>query len=170
MATADLTQSARRHSLRSSISGYALIFPAFLLVLTVIIYPALVSVIETLTTRLDGTKAAFTIDQYQHFFTDTVSMKNLGYTVTVTLLVIGLLYLICFPIALYLRFSHSRLTNVIHILSLFPLFVPGIILAFAMIRFTITHGLLDTLLSKFGFTHYTQPYLTTTGSVIGLVW
>ena len=39
-----------------------------------------------------------------------------------------------------------------------------------MIRFTIPHGLLDTLLSKFGIGNYSSPYLTTTGSIIGLVW
>jgi putative spermidine/putrescine transport system permease protein len=170
MASAEFAPSARRRRLQTIVSGYALILPALLLVAFIIVYPALLSVIETLTTRLDGGSAAFTLEQYAAFFTDPLSVMNLLYTLRVTLTVVVLLYLISFPISLYLRFSHSRLTNLIHILALFPLFVPGIVLAFAMIRFTITHGLLDTLLSKIGITAYVTPYLTTTGSIIGLVW
>jgi len=152
------------------VSGYLLIIPALLLVVLLIIYPAILSVIQTLTTKLDGTTTSFTLEQYTAFFTDPLSMTNLAYTLRVTLLVVAIEFLVCFPIALYLRFSHGRLANFIHILALFPLFVPGIILAFAMIRFTITHGLLATLLSKFGINDYSSPYLTTTGTIIGLVW
>jgi ABC-type spermidine/putrescine transport system permease subunit I len=97
-------------------------------------------------------------------------MTNLLYTLRVTFTVVILEFLICFPIALYLRFSKSRLANVVHLLALFPLFVPGIILAFALIRFTITHGLLQTLLTKVGITAYSTPYLQTSGTIIGLVW
>jgi len=170
MAPAESVQPARTRRLTAIVSGYALILPAFLLVAIIIIYPAVLSISQTLTTQADGSTTTFTLDQYQAFFADPLSVTNLLYTLRVTLETVALQYIICFPIALYLRFSHSRLTNVIHILALFPLFVPGIILAFALIRFTITHGLLETLLSKFGVTGYVTPYLTTTGSIIGLVW
>ncbi len=170
MTSADANESKRRNQLKSSVSGYLLILPALLLVILIIVYPAALSVIQTLTTKLDGSTTSFTLEQYTAFFNDPLSMTNLLYTLQVTFTVVALLFLVCFPIALYLRFSHGRLANFIHILALFPLFVPGIILAFAMIRFTITHGLLATLLSKFGINQYTTPYLTTTGTIIGLVW
>lgn len=170
MATAEFDQMRRQRRFRSAISGYALIAPAVLLVILVIVYPAALSVITTLTTKLDGTTVPFTLDQYTNFLSDPFSVNNLLYTLRVTFTVVALEFLICFPIALYLRFSKSRLANVIHILALFPLFVPGIILAFAMIRFTIPHGLLDTLLSKFGIGGYTTPYLQTSGTLIGLIW
>lgn len=170
MESTDVTRSVPSRRLKSTLSGYLLIAPALLLVALIIVYPAARSVVQTLTTRLDGSTTSFTFEQYTAFFTDPLSMTNLWYTIRVTLTVVALLFVVCFPIALYLRFSHSRLANFIHILALFPLFVPGIILAFAMIRFTITHGLLATLLSKIGITDYATPYLTTTGSIIGLVW
>jgi putative spermidine/putrescine transport system permease protein len=170
MASADSTQSKRRNRPKSTVSGYLLILPALLLVVLIIVYPAALSIIQTLTTKMDGSTTGFTLDQYTAFFNDPFSVTNLLYTLRVTFTVVGLLFLICFPIALYLRFAHGRLASLIHILALFPLFVPGIVLAFAMIRFTITHGLLATLLSKFGIDQYTSPYLTTTGSIIGLVW
>src|SRR5579864_1402502 len=170
MAQAEYTQSVRRGNLKSIISGYALILPALLLVIVIIAYPAILSIIQTLTTRMDGSTASFTLEQYNFFVNDALSTTNLVYTLLVAVLVVCLLFLVCLPITLYLRFSHSRLTNVIYVLALFPLFVPTINLSFAMIRFTTTHGLLETILSKFGFTNYITPYLTTKGTIIGLVW
>ncbi len=170
MASAEISQPKRKSRLKSILSGYALVLPALLLIALFIVYPAVLSIIQTFTTKLDGTTTSFTLDQYSAFFSDPLSTTNLLYTLRVTLTVVILLFIVCFPIALYLRFSQGRLANFIHILALFPLFVPGIILAFALIRFTITHGLLETLLSKFGLSGYSTPYLTTTGTIIGLVW
>jgi putative spermidine/putrescine transport system permease protein len=170
MTTADLNQSMRRRRLWSVISGYALILPALLLVAFIILYPATLSIIHTLTTKVDGSTTTFTLEQYSRFFNDPFSVGNLLYTVRVTITVVVVLFVIAFPICLYLRFSKSRLASIIHFLTLFPLFVPGIVLAYAMIRFTITHGLLDTLLSKIGITHYYSPYPRTEGTIIGLVW
>ena len=170
MANADYTQTVRRRNLRGIASGYLLILPAFLLVILIIVYPAALSVIQTLTTKADGTITSFTLDQYKYFFTDSLSVNNLIYTLRVTFTVVGILFLIAFPICLYLRFSKSRITNVIHFLTLFPLFVPGIVLAFALIRFTVTHGMLNSILSDLGITQYSSPYLTSQGTIFGLVW
>ncbi len=170
MATADFNQTMRRRRLRSTISGYLLILPAFLLVVLIIVYPAVLSIIQTLTTRVDGSTTSFTLDQYKQFFTDPLSVTNLLYTLRVTFTVVIILFIIAFPICLYLRFSKSWISNVIHFLTLFPLFVPGIVLGFALIRFTVTHGLLDTLLDSIGIKGYSSPYLTTQGTLIGLVW
>jgi ABC-type spermidine/putrescine transport system permease subunit I len=170
MATAEFKQSIRRRQLRSIFGGYALILPALLLIALIIVYPAGLSVVQTLTTKLDGSSTSFTLEQYSAFFTDSLSVTNLLYTLRVTFTVVGLLFLIAFPVCLYLRFSKGWLTNVIHFLTLFPLFVPGIVLAYALIRFTITHGMLASILAAFGITNYTTPYLTTQGTIIGLVW
>ncbi len=170
MTNADYIQSVRRRNLRNIFGGYLLILPALLLVVLVIIYPAALSVIQTLTTKADGTTAGFTLDQYKYFFGDPLSVNNLLYTLEVTFTVVAVLFLIAFPICLYLRFSKSRITGVIHFLTLFPLFVPGIVLAFALIRFTVTHGMLNSILSGIGITQYSTPYLTTRGTIFGLVW
>jgi len=170
MATAELKPSPRWRRARNVFSGYALILPALLLVGLIIVYPATRSIIVTLTTQADGSPAAFTLDQYTSFFTDTLSTTNLLYTLRVALEVVAILFLIAFPICLYLRFSKSRIANVIHFLTLFPLFVPGIVLAYALIRFTITHGMLASILAALCINNYTTPYLTTQGIMFGLVW
>jgi putative spermidine/putrescine transport system permease protein len=170
MESTEPSPSTRSRNWRSAAVGYALIFPALLLVILIIVYPASLSVIQTLTTKLDGTTTGFTLDQYSAFFNDPLSVTNLLYTLRITFTVVVILFLIAFPICLYLRFSKSWIANVIHFLTLFPLFVPGIMLAYALIRFTITHGLLASILAELGFTKYSTPYLTTQGTIIGLVW
>ena len=160
----------RERRLMSVLGGYGLVLPAFLLMVAIIAYPAILSIVQTLTTKVDGSTARFTLEQYSFFFNDRLSTTNLLYTLRVGFIVLALLLVVCFPIALYLRFSHSRLTTAVYILALFPLFVPTINLSFAMIRFTTTHGLLDTLLSKLGHIHYVTPYLRTSGTIIGLIW
>jgi ABC-type spermidine/putrescine transport system permease subunit I len=152
------------------LGGYLLILPALLLMVFIIIYPATRSIILTLTTKLDGSTTGFTLEQYTSFFADPFSVSNLIYTLQVTFTVVIVLFIISFPICLYLRFSKSRIAGVIHFLTLFPLFVPGIVLAYAMIRFTITRGLLATILAGLGITQYRSPYPHTEGTIIGLVW
>jgi ABC-type spermidine/putrescine transport system permease subunit I len=159
-----------RQRLKSMLAGYALILPALLLVVLIIIYPASLSVINTLTTRPDGSTTALTLENYQAFFSDPFSVKNLLYTIQVTLTVVLVLFLVSFPICLYLRFSRSRIGNIIYFLAMFPLFVPGIVVAYAMIRFTITRGMLASILALIGITQYSTPYLTTQGTILGLVW
>jgi len=92
------------------------------------------------------------------------------FTLEVTFSTVALLFAIGFPLSLYLRFSKSRIAAGVQMLALFPLFVPGVILAFAMIRFLGSHGMLDTMLSMVSTARYYTPYLHPSGVVIALVW
>jgi ABC-type sugar transport system permease subunit len=53
MASTNLTQAKRRSQLKSILSGYLLVTPALLLVVLFIVYPAVLSIIQTLTTKDD---------------------------------------------------------------------------------------------------------------------
>lgn len=150
--------------------AYVLVAPPFLLMLLLILYPAVASVIQTLLPRVDGVRR-FGLENYQAFFSDPISVRNLVFTLVITFVTLGLLFVICFPIALFLRFSKHPTTSWIQGLALFPLFVPGIILAYALIRFLGPNGLFETLLElTTGFSGYRTPYLRPSGAVIGLVW
>ena len=135
-----------------------------------ILYPAILSVVRTLLPTINGAQQ-FSLLNYQTFFSDPISIRNLVFTLVVTFITIGLLFVICFPIALFLRFSQHWTTSWIQGLALFPLFVPGIILAYALIRFLGPNGLFETLLElTTGFQGYQTPYLKPSGAVIGLIW
>ncbi|MEO8398064.1 MAG: ABC transporter permease subunit, partial [Chloroflexota bacterium] len=122
-----------------------------------------------LTVNTEG-QPGFSISRYIAFFNDPISVSNLLFTLEITVLVLIALFIVCFPLALYLRFANGRLAGAVQVLALFPLFVPGIILAYALIRFLGSHGTLDSILHILGFSGYHTPYLKPQAIVIGLVW
>ncbi|AHK47225.1 putrescine ABC transport system permease protein PotH (plasmid) [Ensifer adhaerens OV14] len=135
-----------------------------------LLYPAGVSVLQTLQeTAADGS-VSWSLARYHRFFTDPYSVANYVRTVWTTVVTLVLLIAICLPIAIYLHFTRSRLAAVVQALALFPMFVPGIIVAYALIRYIGPNGLLQSLLELVGFRSYNSPYLTPWGPVIGLVW
>ena len=154
---------------RGAALAYLLVAPPLLLMVLLIFIPALQSVIRTLTIDAEG-QAGFSISRYVHFFQDPISVSNLLFTFQVVLLTLTAIFVVCFPLALYLRFAQGRIAAAVQILVLFPLFVPGIILCYALIRFLGTRGTLDTILSIFGVTGYRTPYLKPDAIIIGLVW
>ena len=152
-----------------SLIGYGLIAPPLIVMLALIFLPAGQAVVRTFFIEGElGT--APTLANYQTFFGNRVSVNNLFFTVQTTLITVAGLFLVCFPIALYLRFSTSRIAGAVQVLSLFPLVVPGVILAFALIRFIGPRGTVQTLLDLAGLTGYVSPYLKPSGIVIGLIW
>ncbi len=149
---------------------YLMVAPPLLLMILLIFLPATQSIIRTLTINVEG-QPGFSVSRYSAFFSDPISVSNLLFTFEVTILVLVTIFIICFPLALYLRFASGRLAGTVQTLALFPLFVPGIILAYALIRFLGSHGTLNSLRSVAGLGNgYHTPYLKPDGIVIGLVW
>jgi ABC-type spermidine/putrescine transport system permease subunit I len=155
----------------SDLLGYVLVAPPLLIMALLIFYPAFAAIVDTLFLPDPNTgQVGFTVQEYIDFFQSPILRQNLSFTIEVTVKTVGLLFLVGFPLALYLRFSKSRLAAVVQVLTLFPLFVPGVILAFAMIQFLGTHGLFDTMLNLVGISGYRTPYQHLEGIVLALVW
>lgn len=162
--------NTRRHRL-SVLIAYLLVLPPLLVMIFLIFLPALQAVVRTLWVEDKATGATvFALTQYTDFFSNPISQANLWFTLWVTLVTVFLLFIFCFPMAIYLRFSTSRLAGVVQVLCLFPLFVPGVILAFALIRFVGPHGTVDTILRLLGATSYYTPYLKPSGIIMALIW
>jgi ABC-type spermidine/putrescine transport system permease subunit I len=173
LTTASTEQPAPRVKKRdwSSLFGYVLIALPVLIMVLLIFYPALLALVDTLFLTDEKTgQVTFTLHNYISFFQDPVLVANLWFTVEITLATIVMLFIVGYPLALYLRFSKSRFAGAVQVLTLFPLFVPGVILAFALIQFLGSHGMLDTLLHVVGFNGFHTPYLQPQGIVIALVW
>lgn len=149
--------------------GLLLVAIPVLLVLWMVIWPIISAVITTVWVKTpDG--SAFSIETYRFFFSDGYSLSNLSITLWTTGVCAILLLLVCLPIALYLRFSDSRVAGYVQSLAIFPMFVPSIILSFAFIRVLGPNGMADLLLNAVGLPKIRSPYLTPWGPVIGLVW
>lgn len=155
----------------SGLFGYVLVAPPVAIMLLLIFYPAIQAVIETIFVADPQTgQTSASLQNYTAFFADPILRANLTFTVWVTLATVLFLFVVGYPLAMYLRFSKSRFAGAVQVLTLFPLFVPGVILAFALIRFLGTHGMFDTLLGLLHITGYRTPYLQPQGIVIALVW
>jgi ABC-type spermidine/putrescine transport system permease subunit I len=175
MATTQLSTAAPVPSVTrrdwSGLIAYALVAPPVLIMIFLIFYPAIQAVIETVfITNPNTGQISLSLQNYIGFFQDPILLANLWFTVAITLATVAILFLVGFPLSLYLRFSKSRIAAAVQVLALFPLFVPGVILAFALIRFLGSHGILDTMLHMVGYTLFATPYLHPQGIVIGLVW
>lgn len=147
--------------------GLALVAPAFGLMILLVLLPACRSLLGTI--FHEGAMQP-SLSNYRLFFSDARSVSNLLFTIQVTVVTLGILLAIGLTLALYLRFSQSRFAGTIQIVALFPLFVPGIVISFALIRFIGPTGVLATLLRAVGISGYQTPYLHPSGAIIGLVW
>ena len=150
-------------------AGLALIAAPMALLITLILLPTVAMIWGTLQVPSDS-GAQFGLGRYQAFFADAYSMANLRYTLFQTLASCATALTLSLGIALYLRFSEGRIATMIHALSLFPLFVPSVVISYALVRFLGPNGLLQLLLEQVGFTHYRTPYLTPVGPYIAFVW
>lgn len=166
----DVNRRMKRRRRREAIGGYLLVAPPTILIVGLFFLPALQSFIRTITAGEAGA-GGISFARYSGFFQSSIARSNLLFTFNITLTSIAILFAICFPIALYLRFSKSRIANWVLSIAMLPLFVPGIMSSYALIRFLRPRGMLMTMLNIFGLaSFYATPYLKPLGIVIGLVW
>lgn len=156
------------NGLAEGVAGLALIAAPLMLLFALVLIPTMYMVAGTFRVGADGT--SFGLDRYAAFFADDYSVENLSFTVILTLISTVSVLILSLGIALYLRFSTGRIATMVQALSLFPLFVPGIIISYAMVRFLGPNGLLQLLLEQVGITGYRTPYLTPVGPYIAFVW
>jgi putative spermidine/putrescine transport system permease protein len=157
----------RKRITGESLAGLALV-AAPVLVLVVLI-PSVTMIASTFQVKTE-TGPQFGLGRYAAFFADDYSVENLRYTVVWTLISSVTAVVLALGLALYLRFSEGRIATMIHALSLFPLFVPGIIISYALARFLGPNGLFQLMLEQVGITGYATPYLTPIAPFIAFVW
>jgi putative spermidine/putrescine transport system permease protein len=150
--------------------GLLLVAIPVFLVIWLVIWPIISAVIRTIWLPDGEGGTALSFRTYEFFFSDPYSMSNLGITLWTTGMCAILLLVVCLPIALYLRFSESRIAAYVQGLAIFPMFVPSIILSYAFIRVLGPNGSVDLVLNSVGLPRIRSPYLTPWGPVIGLVW
>src|SRR5690606_28606454 len=155
-----LSSPGVEHIQRGRPFGLLLVAAPVILVVWLVIWPIVSAVIQTLWLPTPEGGRTFSTGTYQFFFSDSYSLSNLSITLWTTGVCAVLLLVICVPIALYLRFSDSKLAAYVQGLAIFPMFVPSIILAFAFIRVLGPNGTTDLLLNSVGLPKIRSPYLT----------
>jgi len=110
-----------------------------------------------------------TLEPSGRLFASASFRRDLGLTLAVTLLSVTLLTLVSYALAVYARFGRDRWVGVVRTLYLLPMFIPGIIAAYAITTFYGDHGLLQAMLGRVGV-GYTSPIRQSWGIVLGSVW
>lgn len=170
MALTDATGPARPRAAagrarREAAIGLGLVALPVAVLVVLVLVPTIRMIVGTVLTP-DGVS----LSRYGFFFSDAYSMANLRYTLALTLVSCAAALAVSTVIALYLRFSQGRIATAIHALSLFPLFVPSIIISYALVRFLGPNGLFQLILETIGIHGYRTPYLTPVGPFLAFLW
>jgi putative spermidine/putrescine transport system permease protein len=127
--------------------AYALVLPAFLVVMLVVAYPIVAAVIKSFQNADTG---KFTMENYTFFFTDPVQRQNLLFTLLVVFATVAIAVVLAYILSLYLRFVKSPISRVIGTLYLLPRFVPGLCAVYAMITIIRDSGLINRISQVLG--------------------
>lgn len=124
-----LKDYVRKKKNKTLLSAYALVLPAFIVVLAIVAYPIINSIIRSFQVRgQDG----FTLENYIYFFTTERERANIFYTLFVVVITAVLSTVIAYGLALYLRFVKNKVSGLIGKLYLIPRFIPGMVATYAV--------------------------------------
>ncbi|MEG0294309.1 ABC transporter permease [Enterococcus sp.] len=153
--------------LKQMLVPYLLLFPAFSIVLLFIVYPIVTTVIRSFQ---DGQTKAFTFANYQYFLTDSIQQANLVYTLKIVVITVIFSLLFGYILALYIRFSTSRISKIVSSLNLLPRFIPGLVAVYSVIMVIRDSGVINRLSKLFGMDIKLGWMFNETGIVIMNLW
>lgn len=116
--------------------------PALIVALGIVIYPIINTIIKSFQ---DPTTGAFTLENYSYLFTNKLARAHIWYTIWVTTLTVLLAIFFSYLLALYLRFSDSKIAGVIRRVYLLPRFVPVLVAVYALKMVLSDSGLINRL-------------------------
>jgi len=163
-----LQNHAKRKKRNQLLSAYALVLPAFIVVLLIVAYPIINSVIRSFTVR---GQEGFTLANYVYFFTEPRELANILYTLLVVVVTSVLSTVFAYALALYLRFVKSRVSLLIGRLYLIPRFIPGMVAIYAVIVTIRDTGVISRLaLLLFGVEFQPALMFNTAGLLTMNLW
>lgn len=118
------------------------LIPPMLVSLGLVVYPMLSTVVRSFK---DPATGELTLDNYVFLFTNKVPSAAIWYTLVISLLTVLLSIAVAYLLALYLRFSTSKISKLIGNLYLIPRFIPGLVAVYAMMTIVRDSGLLNRL-------------------------
>jgi len=118
------------------------LIPPLLVSLGMVIYPIIQTVIQSFQ---DPETKAWTFGNYVYLFTEKVPKAAIWYTFENAVLTVVLSVSISYLLALYMRFSDSKISKMIGNLYLLPRFIPSLVAVYAMMTIIKDSGLLNRL-------------------------
>ncbi len=149
----------------------AALAPALILSLGIVIYPIINNVILS----FKNAAGEWSLENYIYLFTNKVSQAAISYTILLAVLTVLLVIALSYLLALFLKFSKSKISNRIGNLYLLPRFIPSLVSVYAMMTIIRDSGLinrLSLLLPETSMLYDFKPGLlyTTNGILIMNCW
>lgn len=127
---------------------YLLVTPSLLVVCMFVLYPISNSVLRSFQERGTG---EFTLENYAYFFTNPNQQRNIIYTMGIVVATVLISITISYLLALYIRFSQSRISQWLAAMNLIPRFIPGMVASYAMIIVIQDAGVISRITELFGY-------------------
>ena len=131
-----------KHNWKQTLFIIGALTPAMLVSLGLVIYPMINQVIRSFK---DAKTGEFTFDNYVYLFTNRISSNAIWFTVLVSVLTVLLTISISYLLAMFLRFSNSKISHTIGNLYLIPRFIPSLVGVYAMKTIIADSGLLNRI-------------------------
>lgn len=136
----------KKRTWKTNLFIVAMLLPALTVALGIIVYPMLNTVVKSFQTP----EGAFTLENYRYLFTNKLALQNIWFTFWITVVtVIGAMF-ISYLLALYLRFTNTKISKFIGTIYLLPRFVPELVAIYAMITIVRDSGFLNRVSLLFG--------------------
>lgn len=133
-------------ALKKKWTPYLLVLPSVIIILLFVIYP----IINTMILSVNHPDGGLTLDHYLYFLTDSIQQGNILYTLQIVVVTVFITLIISYLLALYLRFSNSKLSKLVGTLTLIPRFIPGLVAVYAMILMIRDSGVINRIGLIFG--------------------
>lgn len=125
----------------------AMLFPSMVMTLGIVVYPMINVIIQSFQSP---ETQAFTLDNYIYLFTEKVARDNIWYTFWITMVTVFFAIAISYLLAIYLRFTNTKISRFISTIYLLPRFVPQLVAVYAMMTVVRDTGFLNRLSQVFG--------------------
>ena len=145
---------------------YVMVFPAFAVMMLVVVLPIINTILQSFQT-VDGT---FTMANYQYFFTSKEAFQSLIFTAIEAFSTMLLAIIFSFLLALYLRFSKSKISRFIGRLYLLPRFIQGIVAVYAVMNIIKDAGFINRFLQLFGIAYKPGLLYDMKGIILCNLW
>jgi spermidine/putrescine transport system permease protein len=152
----------RRRILKAN-KKQAMTWPAMLVLLCFTVFPLLI-MFET-SFRSDTT-GAFTLENYQKFFSNLMYLKLTGSTLLMSLLVTVISLVIAYPLSYIMAKKLKGLKNVILVLTIIPFFTNQLVRVYSWLIFLQDGGILNRLFMAFGLAENGLGILYTRAAVV----
>ncbi|MFA6841372.1 MAG: ABC transporter permease, partial [Sphaerochaetaceae bacterium] len=125
----------------------AMLAPALLITIGIVIYPIINTVINSF---VDAETGAPTLRYYTYLFTDELARDHIVYTLWIAVLTVAISMILAYLLALYLRFSDTKISKTIGTLYLLPRFIPNLVTIYAVMTIVRDSGLINRIFMAFG--------------------